>query len=134
MMRLPSALSSKRNIPAKSPVTLRIVYELVQTIDARTPRLEVATDRIDATLLVLKDQFSDLEQRVASIDVRLEVRTRSVEGLLQKFDFLNDEYHSISAQLKRLEVRFDRMEADRLESRVFVLENKVSQLENSSRN
>jgi ABC-type transporter Mla subunit MlaD len=167
MMRLPFAFSPEQNMPAKSPTTLRMVYELVQSIDARTSRLEgttgdlvttsdrlvattdslvsrtnrlveitdglVATtnrlernyDRIDATLLVMKDRMSDLEQRVASIEVRLEVVTRSV---------LTDEYHSISAQLKRLEARFDRMEADRLGRRVSVLENKVSELENSGRN
>jgi chromosome segregation ATPase len=131
MMQLPFALSSEQNMPAKSPVTLRMVYELVQSIDARTSRLEVASDRIDATLHVLKDRFSDLEQRVASIEVRLEVLTRSVEGLIQKMDILTDECHSISAQLK---ARFDRMEADRLENRVSLLESKVSKLENSRRN
>ena len=83
-------------MPAKSPVTLEMVYELVQSIDARTSRLEVTmegqvettnglvatTNRIDATLLVMKDRMSDLEQRVAPIEVRLEVQTRSVEGLI----------------------------------------------------
>ena len=75
MMRLPFAFSPEQDMPAKSPITLRMVV-----------------------------------------------------------DILTDEYHSISAQLKRLEARFDRMEADRLERRVSVLENKVSELENSGRN
>src|SRR3954468_23494258 len=101
MMRLPFAFSSEQNMPAKSPITLRMIYELVQSIDARTTRLEVTTgglvettNRIDATLLVMKDRMSDLEQRVASIEVRLEVLIRSVEGLIHKVDILTDEYYS----------------------------------------
>jgi len=71
-------------MPARSPVTLRMVYELVQSIDARTSRLELTTEglvattnRIDATILAMNDRLSDLEQRVTSIEVRLEVLTAS---------------------------------------------------------
>ncbi len=49
MMRLPFAFSSEQNMPAKSPVTLRMVYELVQSIDVRTSRLEVTTEGLVTT-------------------------------------------------------------------------------------
>jgi SMC interacting uncharacterized protein involved in chromosome segregation len=69
--------------------------EITDGLVATTNRLERNYDRIDATLLVMNDRMSDLEQRVASIEVRLEVLTRSVEGLIQEVDMLTDEYHSI---------------------------------------
>jgi chromosome segregation ATPase len=155
MMPLPFAFLVEYRMPAKTRVTLRMVYELVESIDARTGRLEVTTDqlvkttdqlvkttdrlvkttdRIDASILVIKDRLSDLEQKVESMRVRLETLTGIVDGLIQKMSMLFDEYHSISAQLKRLETRFDRMEADRLEQRVAVLEAKIVKIEKSGRN
>ena len=49
----------------------------------------------------------------------------------KRFERLEDEYHAITAALKRREGRFDQLEADRLAERIATLERKVDQLERS---
>ena len=60
-------------------------------------------------------------------------RLDNLEGLYQhvdkKLEILDHEYVSMSAALKRLEDRFDKLEADQLKERIRVLEEKVSALE-----
>ena len=132
-------------MPAKTPVTLEMVYDLVQTIQTNyesfyreyqtsTKYLIKTTNRIDASLLVIKSRLSELEQRVAAICERLEAVTRSVDGLVQELSKLNDEYHAISVQLKRLETRFDHLEADQLSRRVSALGQKIIEIEKSKQN
>ena len=62
-------------------------------------------------------------------------RLDNLEGLYQhldkKLEILDHEYVSMSAALKRLEDRFDKLEADQLKERIRVLEEKVSVLEKS---
>jgi chaperonin cofactor prefoldin len=59
----------------------------------------------------------------------------NLEGLYQhldkKLEILDHEYVSMSAALKRLEERFDRLEADHLRDRVRTLEERVTALEKS---
>jgi chromosome segregation ATPase len=63
----------------------------------------------------------------------LEDRIRNVQGLYlhldKRLEILDHEYVSITAALKRLEERFDKLEADNLQQRVRVLEDKVAELE-----
>jgi len=62
-------------------------------------------------------------------------RLDNLEGLYQhldkKLEILDHEYVSMSAAVKRLEDRFDKLEADQLKERIRVLEEKVSVLEKS---
>jgi len=96
------------------------------------------------------DSFESLQRtmaiRIVSIESKLEEHTailrplrerlESLHGLCEKLDMrvgrLEQEYVMITAALRRLETRFDPLEADRLRERIIALESRVSALESAS--
>ena len=79
-------------------------------------------------------RLTNLESEMKSVRIRLD----NLEGLYQhldkKLEILDHEYVSMTAALKRLEERFENLEADKLEARVRTLEQKVAALEKNTVN
>ena len=82
-----------------------------------------------------------IEMRLASIEARLnavETRMANLEGLYEhhdkKLEILDHEYVALTAAVKRLEVHFDKIEAEGLRDRVRLLEEKVAALERNRLN
>ena len=103
--------------------------------EARFKTLQETVNR----MAVYVARIPEIEARLTAIEARLdalEARMDNLEGLYQhlekNLEILDHEYVSITAALKRLEERFDKLEADQLRDRVRILEQKVSVLEKSS--
>ena len=107
---------------AKARITLTTLYEILQS---HTTQLNVI-----ATRLISVEQKQDEH---ALILRSLQERTEALSGLVDKlqvsFERLDQEYTMITAALRRLEQRFDRLEAERLSERITALENRMSVLE-----
>ena len=92
-------------------------------------------------MAVLVARIPDIERRLAALESRmekLEARMSNLEGLYlyhdKRLEILDHEYVAITAALKRLDERFDRLEADNLRDRLRVLEQKVAALEKETLN
>src|SRR5690349_6078111 len=100
---------------AKAKVTLNTLYEILQS---HTAQLNVITTR-----LVSVEQKQDEHTLILR---SLQERTEALSGLVDKlqlsFERLYQEYAMITAALRRLEQRFDRLEAERLNERITALE------------
>jgi chromosome segregation ATPase len=132
-------------MPPKARITLRTVHNNVQDILRKMERLETATQdgftAIEGTvnlISALVARIPEIEPRLSNLDTEMKsVRTRldSLEELYhhldKKLEVLDHEYIAMSANLKRLEERFDKFEADQLRDRIRILEEKVSALEKS---
>lgn len=112
--------------------------------NAKFERLQSDVSQVKETvhrMSVLVARIPEIEKRLAALEnrmERLEGRIRNLEGLYlhhdKRLEILDHEYVSITAALKRLEERFDKLEADNLQHRVRVLEGKVAELEKNSLN
>src|SRR5712671_5697722 len=67
-MPLPSAISPEQFMPAKSRVTLRMVFELVQSVESRTARLEQNYTRLADDQTRLADNQTRLATSVARLE------------------------------------------------------------------
>jgi hypothetical protein len=100
-------------------ITLATVYEKLLQHDVRF-------DAIDARL----DDHSEILNRLQG---RVDAIHGLVENLEVRMEGPEQEYIMITAALKRLEQRFDQIEADKLKDRIAALETRVAALE-STRN
>ena len=133
-------------MPEKSTITLETVNETVQEILRKMESFHVETQGRFTTLegtvnrmAVFVARIPEIEARLTALESRmkaLETRMDNLEGLYQHLDkrweILYHEYVSMSAALKRLEERFDKLEADQLRDRVRILEEKVTALEKNT--
>jgi chromosome segregation ATPase len=132
-------------MPPKVRITLRTVHNNVQDILRKMERLQTATQdgftAIEGTvnlISALVARIPEIEPRLSNLETEMKgvrVRLDSLEDLYhhldKKLEVLDNEYVAMSANLKRLEERFDKFEADQLRDRIRVLEEKVSALEKS---
>ena len=130
-------------MPPKVRITLRTVHNDVQDILRKMERLHTATQdgftAIEGTvnlISALVARIPEIEPRLSNLDSEMKsvgTRLDNLEGLYhhldKKLEVLDREYITMSANLKRLEERFDKFEADQLRDRIRILEEKVSALE-----
>ena len=141
---------------SRPEITLETLYDILQNHSQRFDKIELIleshTERLDSH----DKRFDTLESlqrttasRIVSIESRLDEhsailailrplreRLESLHGLCEKLDSrvgrIEQEYVMITAALRRLETRFDPLEADRLRERIIALESRVSALESAS--
>jgi chromosome segregation ATPase len=114
------------------------------TLGNRIDRVETKLDGLQTKvdkMAVYVARIPVIEARLDAIETRLkalEVRMANLEGLYEhhdkKLEILDHEYVALTAGVKRLEQRFDKLEADALRDRVRVLEEKVAALERNTLN
>ncbi len=98
-------------------------------LDGRMGSLESSQRSVLAQLATINRRLVSLEEITSRLGDRLDTLHSLCEGLGKGFENLTDEYHAITAGLKRLEERFDQFEADRITERIASLERKVEALE-----
>ena len=133
-------------MPEKDRITLESLdrnmkegFRRMETFQDETRSNFKTLNEIVNRMSVQVARIPEIEARLTAIEARLKAlgsRVDNLEGLYQhldkKLEILDHEYVSITAALKRLEERFDKLEADQLRDRVRILEQKVSVLEKSS--
>ena len=104
-----------------------VVQSDLTTLKDTVNRISVSVSHIPE----IESRLDNLEAEMKAVRIRMD----NLEGLYQhldkKLEILDHEYVSMSAALKRLEERFDRIEADQLRDRVRTLEERVTALEKS---
>jgi chromosome segregation ATPase len=138
----------------ESEITLTTLYELLQTLakrvdqrfdrvdqrsdaaDKRIDTLESKLDRIDSVqnsialrLITVETTVREHGILLTSLDTRLNALHGLVEELERRTGRIEQEYVMITEALRRLEGRFDKLEADRLRERIAALEARVQALE-----
>jgi len=138
---------------SKPEITLETLYDILQNhtqrFDSMDKRFDAMDQRFDANDKRF-DSFESLQRtmaiRIVAIESKLDEHTailrplrerlESLHGLCEKLDMrvgrLEQEYVMITAALRRLETKFDQLEADRLRERIIALESRVSALESPS--
>ena len=142
---------------AKPKITLRTLYDILQTHTQRFDSIDQRFDSIDQRFTSIDQRFGSMDQRsdsmeslqrtmasrLISIESKIEEhsailsplreRVESLHGLAEKLvlrvDRFEQEYTMITAALRRLETHFDQLEAARLRERIASLEARVSALE-----
>ena len=104
-------------------------YSRFDRLDARFDKMDVRFDKLEARFDHLSDQLQQQQQQIQDLQERIEVLHGLMENLLVRVERLEQEYTMITAALKRLEIRFDSLEALRLKERVEALEKRVTALE-----
>jgi chromosome segregation ATPase len=122
------------------PQKARVLSSINENVLEVLRRLERTDSRIDK-MAVYVARIPVIEMRLDSIEARLnavETRMANLEGLYEhhnkKLEILDHEYVPLTAAVKRLEVHFDKIEADGLRDRVRLLEEKVAALERNRLN
>ena len=128
---------------AGKEITLTTLYELLQDHTARFDRMDERFDGVDRRM----DGFEAVQNKIAlrliavettvnehskilhSMQARLEALHGLVEELERRTGRIEQEYVMITEALRRLETRFDNLEADRLKERIAALEARVHALE-----
>jgi len=138
-------------------ITLNTIYDILKDHTARFDRMDERFDRMDQRFDAADKRVDGLEARLDrfesvqnSIVLRLisvetivkehsvmlrtmQVRLESLHGLVEELERrtgrIEQEYVMISEALRRLEQRFDKIEADRLKDRIAALEIRVQALE-----
>jgi len=104
--------------------------------DKRVDSLEAKFDRFESVQNAMALRLISVETTVKEHSVTLQtmqLRLDSLHGLAEKLERrtgrIEQEYVMITEALRRLEQRFDRIEADRLQERITALEARVQALE-----
>jgi chromosome segregation ATPase len=137
---------------AKAKITLAALYELLRS---QVVHLETHTEQFIGFKRILKAhdaKFSRIEELQSTMALRLinmeakidqhsvvlnslRERTEALYGAVDHmrggFDRLEQEYAMILAALRRLEQRFDRLEAERISERLAALEARLSAVEST---
>ena len=100
---------------------------------AKVDHLSARQDDVSAKLGALSDWvrngFQDMNTQLKDLNNRVDTLHGLMENLLVRVERLEQEYVMITAGLKRLEERFDQLEANRLRERIEALEKRVTALE-----
>lgn len=124
-------------------ITLNAIYELLQDHTARFDRLDERVDRLDERvdhidsvqnkmalrLISIEATLAEHSAILRSVQTRLEALHGLVEELERRTGRIETEYVMITEALRRLEKRFDKLEAERLQERIAALEARVQALE-----
>ena len=142
---------------SRPEITLETLYDILQDHTRRFDEHDKRFDAMDKRFDVMDKRFGAMDgrfdsaesvqgtiiNRLLSIESKLEEhsailgplreRVELLHGLVEKLvvrvDRLDQEYVMITAALRRLETRFDQLEADRLRERISSLESRVMALE-----
>ncbi len=142
---------------SKEKITLASIYEILQTHTARFQAIDARFDTMDSRFDGMDSRFELMEQRLGSVEglqstmaarlvsieerlvdhstilMPLRERVEALFGLVESLDAragrVEQEYAMITAALRRLEGKFDSLEAEQLRKRIDALENRVSALE-----
>jgi TolA-binding protein len=113
-------------------ITLTTIYELLQDHTKRLDRLEGMESVQNSIALRLISVETTLKEHSAMLQM-MQVRLESLHGLVEELERrtgrIEQEYVMITEALRRLEQRFDKIEADRLKERIAALEARVQALE-----
>jgi len=131
-------------------ITLTTIYEILKDhtlrFDRMDERFDAADKRADGFEARL-DRFESVQNTIAlrlisvettvkeqsSLFRAMQLRLDSLHGLVEELERrtgrIEQEYVMITEALRRLEQRFDRLEADRLKERITALEARVQALE-----
>jgi TolA-binding protein len=115
-------------------ITLTTIYELLQDHTKRLDRLEgmeSVQNSIALRLISVDATLKEHSSMLRSMQLRLDSLHGLVEELERRTGRIEQEYVMITEALRRLEQRFDRIEADRLKERIAALEARVQALETS---
>lgn len=120
----------------KTTITLTTLYEVLQSLNGKFENLNAKFETFETVQGGMAVRLISVEQKLEehSLILRsLQERTEALSGLVDKlqvnFERLDQEYTMITAALRRLEQRFDRLEAERLSERIAALEARMSVLE-----
>jgi chromosome segregation ATPase len=137
---------------SKPQITLETLYDILQDHtrrfdehdrmfalqDKRFAEQDKRFDSIDSLQRTMASRLVSIENKLiehSAILRPLQDRVGSLHSLVERLagglDRLDQEYVMITAALRRLERRFDQLEADRLRERITVLESRVAALEAS---
>jgi TolA-binding protein len=115
-------------------ITLTTIYELLQDHTKLLDRLEgmeSVQNSIALRLISVEATLKEHSSMLRSMQLRLDSLHGLVEELERRTGRIEQEYVMITEALRRLEQRFDRIEADRLKERIAALEARVQALETS---
>jgi TolA-binding protein len=113
-------------------ITLTTIYELLQDHTKRPDRLEgmeSIQNSMALRLISIEATVKEHSAMLRTMQLRLESLHGLVEELERRTGRIEQEYVMITEALRRLEQRFDRIEADRLKERITSLEARVQALE-----
>ena len=96
--------------------------QLSSKVDALAAKVDSLADALRNGFQSVNAQLNDLHNRVDTVHGLM-------ENLLVRVERLEQEYIMITAGLKRLEERFDQLDAIRLRERIEALEKRVTALE-----
>jgi len=116
----------------KPKVTLETINDNVQLALGKIAGLETTVHNMSlmvAHIPGIEDRLTAIEAEIVLLRSRVDNLVGLYEKLDKRIENLEHEYLAITVALKRLEQRFDRLEAERLSERVQLLEQKVAALE-----
>ena len=86
-------------------------------------------DSMSGRLTVVETHLTEHDAILRRLEERIDVLHGLMENLLVRVEHLEQEYVMITAALKRLEARFDKLDAAHLNERIESLEKRVTALE-----
>jgi len=123
--------SLHRLMQSQENATLQIRTELSE-VNGRITRMDRTQQKIAARLFSIESVQKEQSARLASLEVRVEDLHGMVDNLGGRFARLEQEYVMIVGGLKRLESKFDDLDARRLDERITSLEARLSALESAT--
>jgi TolA-binding protein len=117
---------------AENDITLTTIHELLQDHTRRLERLEgmeSVQNSIALRLISVETIVNEHSVMLRTMQLRLESLPGLTERLERRTGRIEQEYVMITEALRRLETRFDRIEAERLKERIAALEARVQALE-----
>jgi len=99
------------------------------TIEAKLGRIESVQNAMALRLITVETTVLEHSSLLSSLDIRVNSLHGLVEELERRTGRIEQEYIMITEALRRLEGRFDKLEADRLRERIAALEARVQALE-----
>ena len=117
-------------------ITLTTIFEILKDHTARFDRMDQRFERLETVQNAMALRLISVETTVkehSSMLQTMQLRLDSLHGLAEKLERrtgrIDQEYVMITEALRRLEQRFDRIEAERLKERIAALEARVQALE-----
>lgn len=101
--KAPSASTRLANIE-------KLVREGFQQVDRRFEQVDLRLDLLD---LGQRDLRSEMNEKLALIDERINLLANHVDGFMKLHETLDIEFKVMKEQMSRLEARLNRLEAER---------------------
>jgi chromosome segregation ATPase len=110
-------------------ITLTTIFEILKDHTARFDRMESVQNSMALRLISVETTVAEHGAILRTLQIRMEVLHGLVEELERRTGRIEQEYVMITEALRRLDQRFDRIEADRLKERITALEARIQALE-----